>query len=259
MQKRKTKYVLLSVASVTLVLLVWWLTTDGFQLVRPSVFPSPVRVIKTFFQKLNDPNPDGATLPQHLLASLKLALTGYLLGAVIGIPLGLLMGWYKNVERFVRPVFDLIRPIPGIAWIPILIIAFGIGLLSKAVVIFLTAFVACVENSYAGIQQTRDVHLWVGRTFGASKHELFFRVGIPTALPLIMTGLRVALAGSWAALVAAELLASNRGLGFMIQQSRGLYRPDVIIVGMLSVGLVGALLTSLIGLLERRVVRGRRR
>ncbi len=258
MKKREIRYFVYSCITILVVLGFWWAVTNGLHLVNAMVFPSPVKVVQTFFEKLTDPNPDGATIPQHLFASLKLALTGYFLGVVIGVPLGLLMGWYRPVELFFRPIFDLIRPIPGIAWIPILIILLGIGLLPKAIVIFLTAFVACVENAYAGIQQTRDVHQWVGRTFGASHLELFFRIGIPTSLPLIMTGMRVALAGSWSALVAAELLASNRGLGFMIQQARGLYRPDVIIVGMLSVGLVGALLTKLLSILENIVIKGRK-
>lgn len=251
------KYVLISILTVLIILVCWWTATEFLNLISQSVFPGPIKVAKTFFMKMRDPNPDGATLPVHILASLKLALTGYAMGIVIGVPMGLLMGWYKTLDRIIRPVFDLIRPIPGIAWIPILIILFGIGLLSKAIVIFLTSFVACVENSYSGIQETKNVHEWVGRTFGASKHKLFFKIGIPTSLPLVFTGLRVALAGSWSALVAAELLASNRGLGFMIQQSRGLYRPDVIIVGMLSVGIIGVILNAIFAKIEKKLLKGR--
>ena len=113
------------------------------------------------------------------------------------------MAWYKPVDLFVRPIFDLLRPIPGIAWIPLMIILFGIGLFSKVVVVFLAAFVPCVLNSYTGIRQTKDVHLWVGQTFGASNFQMLVRIAIPTSLPFVMTGIRVALGAAWTTIVAA--------------------------------------------------------
>ena len=102
------------------------------------------------------------------------------------------------------------------------------------------------------------MHLWVGQTFGATRLQQLFRIAIPSALPMILTGLRVALGNSWGALVAAEMLASSRGLGFMIQQNRGIGRPDVIIAGMIAVGIVGALLTWILSLIERAVLKGGR-
>lgn len=242
--------------SIGIFLFVWHFVTDVYQIVPPKMLPSPLKVLRTFITKFYDPNPDGAVMLQHLSASLRVALSGYLIGVIIGVPLGILMAWSKKADMFIRPIFDLIRPIPGIAWIPVMIILFGIGLMSKAMVIFLSSFTACVINSYSGIKQTRAVHLWVGQTFGATNMQLLFRVAIPTSLPMLLTGLRVALGSSWGALVAAEMLASTRGLGFMIQQSRGLLRPDVIIAGMIAIGLVGALLTWLLTLLERLVLKG---
>lgn len=254
----KMKYILISVASLSVLLCIWWLCTDVLKLAAPSTLPSPIKVLRTFVVKFYDPAPDGATMIQHMGSSLQIALTGYAMGLVIGIPLGILMAWYKTLDMFVRPVFDLLRPIPGIAWIPLMIILFGIGMLSKAMVIFFTAFIACVVNSYTGIKQTKQVHLWVGQTFGASNLQMLVRVAIPTSLPMVLTGMRVALAASWTALVAAELLASTRGLGFMIQQCRGLYRPDVIIAGMIAIGAIGALLTWLLGIFEKIVLKGGR-
>jgi len=195
---------------------------------------------------------------QHLQSSLTVALSGYAIGVFIGIPLGILMAWYNKLDMFVRPLFDLLRPIPGLAWIPVMIVLFGIGIISKAMVIFLSVFVACVINSYSGIKQTKAVHLWVGQTFGASNFELLWRIAIPTSLPMLLTGLRVALGAAWTTLIAAELLASTRGVGFMIQQSRGLFRPDIIIVGMITIGGVGALLAKLITLLEKILLKGGR-
>lgn len=257
-EKKNNKYILISIVSVATVLIFWWLCADVLKLTKPTTLPGPMRVLKTLIEKLYDPNPDGATILQHLASSLRIALSGYLLGAFVGVPLGIIMAWNKRVDYFVTPIFDVLRPIPGLAWIPLMIIFFGIGLFSKAMVIFLSALIACVVNSYSGIKNTKPVHLWVGSTFGANRFQLLTRIAIPTALPMIFTGLRVALGASWNALIAAELLASNKGLGFMIQQARGLYRPDIIIAGMVVIGAVGALLGALIGRIEKKVIGGGR-
>ena len=250
----KWRYTMVTLLTIALFLLVWYLCTDVWKVVPRMVLPSPVRVLSTFINKFTNPNPDGATMLQHLGASLQVAMTGYVIGILVGVPLGILMAWNKRADMFIRPLFDLIRPIPGIAWIPVMIVMFGIGLLSKAMVIFLSSFTAMVINSYSGIKQTKAVHLWVGQTFGATRLQQLFRIAIPSALPMILTGLRVALGNSWGALVAAEMLASSRGLGFMIQQNRGIGRPDV----MIAVGIVGALLTWILSLIERAVLKGGR-
>ena len=249
---------MVTLLTIALFLLVWDLCPDVWKVVSRMVLPSPVRVLSTFINKFTNPNPDGATMLQHLGASLQVAMTGYVIGILVGVPLGILMAWNKRADMFIRPLFDLIRPIPGIAWIPVMIVMFGIGLLSKAMVIFLSSFTAMVINSYSGIKQTKAVHLWVGQTFGATRLQQLFRIALPSALPMILTGLRVALGNSWGALVAAEMLASSRGLGFMIQQNRGIGRPDVIIAGMIAVGIVGALLTWILSLIERAVLKGGR-
>lgn len=250
------KYFWVSVASLCAAVAIWYVCTDVLRIKPAIVFPGPKAVFNTFVYKLTHRNPDGATLIRHMLASLQVTMIGYVLGAVVGIPMGILMAWNKYVDRIVKPLFDMLRPVPGIAWIPLFILLFGIGILSKALVIFLGSLVACTVNAYTGIRQTKDVHLWVGNIFGATSRQKLFRVAIPTAIPMIFTGLRVALGSSWAALVAAELLASNVGLGYMIQQSRALSRTDIIIVGMLSVGLVGAVLDKLLHIIEVRVARG---
>lgn len=255
-RKGNGKYILISCASVCLVLLVWFVCINVLHLKSETVFPGPVKVFETFVEKLYTKAPDGATLLQHLWSSIRVALFGYALGAVVGVPLGIAMAWNKWVDRFVRPLFDLIRPIPGLAWIPMFILLFGIGITSKALVIFLGALIACVVNSYTGIQQTQELHLWVGDVFGASNAQKLFKIAIPTALPMIFTGLRVALSTSWTALVAAELLASTQGLGYMIQQARAISRPDIIIVGMLAIGAVGAVFDALLHLVEIKVAKG---
>lgn len=165
--KKKDKYALISAASVILFLLLWYLCSR-LGLVNSLMLPGPDKVLKALVTKITDPKPDGNTLLTHIRMSLQVALSGYLIGLAVGIPLGICMAWFKRFDEFARPLFDLIKPVPGIAWIPLMITFFGIGLLSKAMVVFLSSFTACVINSYTGIRQTKAVHLWVGQTFGFS-------------------------------------------------------------------------------------------
>lgn len=259
MKKKREYYWLLSILSILVFIGVWYLCCDVLKLVNATALPGPVKVAKTFIKKLSHTAPDGATLFQHFWASLKIALGGWLLGIVIGTPLGIMMAWYKKFDLFARPLFDLLRPVPGLAWIPLMIILFGIGITPKIVTVFLTSFVPCTLNSYTGIRQTKDVHLWVGQTFGASDTQMLLHIAVPTALPMIMTGVRVGLGASWTCIVAAEMLASSRGLGYMIQQARGIFRPDIIICGMICIGATGALLSVLLTLIENKIVKGVRR
>lgn len=257
MKGKNIFYLLLSLGSIVLFIFIWHLFTAILQVVPGTTLPSPAKVLSSFITKLSNPNPDGANLFQHTASSLKVALTGYLYALVIGIPLGIAMAWNRYVDRFVRPLFDLLKPIPGVAWIPLMIVIFGLGIASKAAVVFFSAVVPCVLNSYTGIKQTRDVHIWVARTFGATNRQKLFTIAIPTALPHILTGVRVALGASWVAIVAAELLGATRGLGFMIQQSRGIYRTDIIIVGMLAIGICGGILTTILTWISNLLLKGR--
>jgi NitT/TauT family transport system permease protein/taurine transport system permease protein len=256
---KKKHYIWISVLSLVLFLGFWYFVTAVLKTFPKTTLPDPVTVFKTFIRKMTTTAPDGATLPQHIGSSLFIAMSGYILAVIIGTPLGIAMAWYKKADLFVRPIFDLIRPVPGIAWIPLMLVLFGIGNTSKIITVFLSAFIPCVLNSYTGIKQTKDVHLWVGQTFGASNFQMLIHIAIPTALPMIMAGVRVALASSWTCIVAAELLASVRGLGYMIQQARGIYRPDIIISGMIAIGLIGVLISWLLGILEKAVIKGVRR
>ena len=259
MEERKKPKAWLSVASVAVFLLIWYLCTAVLRLVPAKTLPDPVKVLQTFLGKFVNRNPDGATLLQHTLSSLQVALTGYGVALLVGIPLGILMAWNRRTDRFVRPIFDLIKPIPGVAWIPLTIVILGIGIESKAAVVFFSAVVPCVLNAYTGVKQTKEVHLWVARTFGGTRRQMLFRIAIPTALPYIMTGVRIALGSAWVAIVAAELLGSTRGLGFMIQQARGIFRSDIILVGMIAIGICGAILTAVLTFVEKKIVKGKER
>lgn len=255
-RRDRLKFTIISSCSLIVFFVIWHIATAVLKLMPDYCLPSPVQVLEAFIYKLSHKAPDGGTLFQHIFASLKVALTGYVLGAVIGIPLGICMAWFKKIDLFVTPLFDMVRPVPTIAWIPLMILWFGIGLGAKAAIIFVSAFIPCVINSYAGIKQTKPVHLWVAQTFGSSRTKMLFTVAIPTAMPLIFTGLRISLQAAWTTLCAAEMLAANKGLGYMIQLNRSLARADLIIVGMLTIGFIGTLFAIVLTKLENRLVKG---
>lgn len=256
--ERKDRFlgVMLPIISILAFLLIWQVVVVT-GIVPEKKLPLPVTVFESFLSKLTHTEPDGATLITNIQVSLTLSLTGLILGIVIGTPLGWLMGWYKAVNALVKPVFELIRPIPPISWIPLMIVWVGVGMESKVVIIFFSAFIPCVLNSYSGICQTSQVLINLAKTYGASNFETFYKVGIPSALPMSFAGMRIALGNAWSTLVAAELLAANAGLGYMITMGRSFQRADIIIVGMLTIGILGYIMTTIFGILEKRIVKGR--
>lgn len=256
-RKAPRSYWWISVLSLAGFLSLWYAVVH-FGIISEALLASPQDVLSTFISKLTNRAPDGATLGAHFATSLTLALTGYISAVCVGVPLGLLMGWFRKVDEIVEPIFEMIRPIPPIAWIPLAILWLGIGLPAKAFIIWLSAFVPSVINSYAGIKLTEPALISVSRTFGATNWETFLRVGVPSALPMVFTGLRLSLSSAWMTLVAAELLAATQGLGYMIQMGRTLGRPDVIIVGMLTIGCTGAAMGFALEKFERKLTPWRR-
>ena len=241
-RKEKIKLLAISFVSLAIFFGIWQLVTT-IGLIPSRYLNPPTKVIQTFFNKMTDPNPDGATIPIHFWTSFKLALSGFVAAVVIGVPLGLVMGYYKIAEWFIRPIFEVVRPIPPIAWIPVSILWLGIGYPAKAFIIFMSAFVPCVINAHLGVTLTNPTLINVAKTCGASRWQIFRTICIPSAMPLVFTSLRIALGNAWSALVAAEMLSATAGLGYMIQQGRNFARSDIIIVGMLTIGISGALMS----------------
>lgn len=248
--------VLMGAGSILAFLLIWQLLCS-MGIVDSRLLASPIEVIRAIFVKVTDPRPDGNTLFANIFASFKLALYGFMLALVIGLPMGLLMGWYRPFDKLVRPIFEIIRPLPPIAWIPIIIVLLGIGTVAKSFIIFFTTFVPIVINSYTGIRETSQVHINFAKTCGYSNWKIFLTVGIPSAMPLTFAGMVIALGNGWGTLIAAEMLAANKGMGYMIMMGRNYGRIDIIIAGMLVIGLIGLLLTGLIGKLENVVLKWR--
>lgn len=232
-----------------------WQLAVALGLVNERMLPAPTQIFETLMYKVANKAPDGNVLWINIIASLQVALSGFLAAIIIGVPLGLVMGWWTYADRFIRPIFELVRPVPPIAWIPLVVVWMGIGLKAKALIIFFTAFVPCVINSYTGIKLTNKTLINVSRTFGAPNFEIFWKIGIPSSLPMVFAGIRVALGNSWSTLVAAEMLAASAGLGYMIQIGRTVARPDIVIVGMVVIGAIGAVLSWFLSRAEKYFLR----
>ena len=178
----------------------------------------------------------------HIVDSLYRVLLAVGTASVIGIPLGLAMGWFPRFRSAVDPLLEFIRPIPPLAWIPLSILWFGIGDTQIVYIIFLAAFFPIVLNSMAGARDVDTYLVRAGLSLGARPRELFTTVVLPGALPNIFTGVRVGLGIGWMALVAGELVAAPSGLGYMINNARTLFRSDYILLGMVLIGALGLLL-----------------
>lgn len=234
-----------------------WQILVSIGLISTTYIATPIEALRAIHAKIDELSPDKNTLLTNIVASFKVAFSGFFMAILVGAPLGLLMGWYKPIEKFFRPLFEIIRPIPPISWIPISILFFGIGVTSKAFIIFFSAFVPTLINSNTGILSTNQAHINVGKTCGASKAKMFFTIGIPSAMPMVFAGFKLSLGNAWSTLVAAEMLASSEGLGYMIIMSRTFSRLDLLIGGMLVIGIIGILLSMVMDIIERFAIRWR--
>lgn len=244
---------MLSISGVLLFFVIWEVLALSGIVDRKKIC-DVLEIFQLFIVKFTDPNPDGAVLLVNVWSSLEIALCGFGLAIVIGIPLGWLMGWYRGFDSFVRPIFEIIRPIPPVSWIPLTIVWMGVGLQAKAFIVFFAAFVPCLINSYTGIRQTKEVLKNVGKTCGASYFTVFWKVGIPSSMTMTFAGIKVAIGNAWATLVAAEMLAASSGLGYMILMGRSYGRVDLVIMGIVVIGALGVLISALINLLENVVL-----
>ncbi len=189
----------------------------------------------------------------HLFASLKREAWAFLF-ATTAIPLGIAMGWWRLVYNQVNPIMEILRPIPPLAWIPLSILWFGIGDEQNEFIIFLGMFFPILVNTIVGVKNIDPNLVRAARSLGAPEHKVLARIVLKGALPQIITGVRIGLGVGWMALVAAELVGANSGLGFLINDARSMLRTDIITVGMLAIGIVGFLIDTAIRTLSRRLL-----
>jgi taurine transport system permease protein len=197
----------------------------------------------------------GSTLQQHLLASLDKFAVSYALSVAIGVPLGLLMGRFQILDWVVTPVFEVFRYIPPIAWVPFSLLWFGTGFLAPTLVIFAATFAPCLLNAYRGVRLIDRTLLEVAQGLGAGRLRTMTEVLLPGALPHIVAGLRVSAGFGWQSLIGAELIVGSTGLGYMIVQGESNVAPSVVLAGMITIGLVGALIDYVLRKVEDRIRR----
>ncbi|MGR7320888.1 taurine ABC transporter permease TauC [Klebsiella aerogenes] len=242
----------LSVATLAVLLAIWWAVT-ALQLISPLFLPSPWQVL----QKLQTiAGPQGfmdATLWQHLAASLTRIAIALVLAAIVGVPVGIAMGLSPTVRGILDPLIELYRPVPPLAWLPLVIIWFGIGETPKILLIYLAIFAPVVMSTLAGVKSAQQVRVRAAQSLGASRAQVLWLVILPGALPEILTGLRIGLGVGWSTLVAAELIAATRGLGFMVQSAGEFLATDVVLAGIAVIAIIAFVLELGLRALQRRL------
>ncbi|GAA4585536.1 ABC transporter permease [Actinoplanes octamycinicus] len=233
----------LTLISVVVGVGLWWVLA----LSGPDI-PAPLVVLRRAIELIKD-----GTLGGDILASLRRVLIGFGLGVVLAVPVGFLMGWYAPVRALIEPWIQFFRTIPPLALIPLAIVLMGIEETPKIFVIFLAAFLSCVIATLQGVLTVDRTLLNAARVLGARDHTLFLRVVIPASSPFILVGMRIGLGSSWATLVAAELIAAQRGLGYRMQSAQLYYDLPTIFVGLITIGLLGLLMDRILLLAERRL------
>jgi len=240
-----------------LLLILIWQGLSSLQVIPSYKLPSPVEIVLGFKDLLVVGVPPGHLLHNHMLYSLYRVALGYAIAALLAIPLGLLMGWSPGLLRMIRPLFELVRPIPPLAWIPIAILWFGIGIKSAAFIIFLGAFFPILLNTISGVLSIHPILIEAARTLHAKEKDIFLKVLLPGAVPSIFVGMRIGIGIGWMTLVAAEFtgVKEGYGLGYMIMTARDIQRPDEILAGMLVIGVIGLLIDIGLRALESRMIR----
>ncbi len=252
-KKKKTYYGIwyhvLPFLSIGLLVAVWYLGSSS----NPMIFPAPNTVLRRMIE-LSQNELSGYTLIGHMGVSLLRVAISLSLAIIIGVPLGVLIGWSRGVRATVGALFECIRPIPMLAWIPLMVMWFGIGEKSKVIMIFMAALMPIVVNSYTGIKMISPLYLDVGKMFNAStQRQLLRSIVLPAALPTIFAGIRNATSMALMVVLAAEMIAARAGLGFLINRGMEVFDVSLVMSGMVAIGVTGALVAVLTNLIERKL------
>jgi NitT/TauT family transport system permease protein len=231
--------------SATAALLALWAVAVRWQ--TSGLFPDPLQVVAGLGELLRK-----GLLAKYVVASLFRVTWGYSLAVVTAIPLGLLLGWYRRGEQALNPILQLLRPISPLAWIPISILWFGVGDLAAIFLIYLASALTLVVAAMNAVRNVPPTLLRAGRNFGLSDRRLLLDVILPASLPQLIVSLRISLGVAWLVVVAAEMIAVNSGLGFLIVDARNAgNRYDLVVAGMVMIGLIGLVLDVSIRQLEK--------
>jgi len=229
---------------IALLIAIWWIVVARSD---SPIFPTPWQVVTGAWELVQD-----GSLSEHIGASLMRVGIGFGLAFLVAIPLGLWMGWVSGAYYTLNPLFQMLRPISPIAWIPIAILWFGVGDLSPIFLIFISSVFPMIVQTTVGVRTIDRRYLRAAANFGVSRWVLFRRVVIPAVLPEIIVGMRIGIGVAWLVVVAAEMIALRSGLGYLIMDSRNAgNRYDLVIASMIIIGVIGLLLDGTTRLLER--------
>ena len=243
MNSRLLRVILPSLVA-SLLILIWYLVVI---LSGTTIFPNPAQVLYGIGELV-----ERGVLHKYIIASLFRVSCGFLTALIIGIPSGLLIGWFKAAFIAFNPILQVLRPISPIAWIPIAILFFGVSDAAPIFLIFLASLFPIMTASIAAVQNIQIVHIRAAQNFGLSGLTLFKKVIFPAVIPQIITGIRIALGVAWLVVVAAEMIAVNSGLGYLIIDARNAgMRYDLVLAGMVMIGIIGLTLDLLVRRLER--------
>lgn len=230
-----------------LVFLSVWQVLAAWGILNTKILPPPTQLIVTVQEMFAS-----GELWTHSIFSVQRVLVGFFTAAIIGVAAGLILGATNRLSLYLTPLIELLRPIPPIAWIPLAILWFGIGDRPSYFIVALGAFFPIFINTFKGIRSVHPSHILAARCLGADRRLLLTDILIPSALPYILTGLRIGIGIAWTSVIAAELVGAQSGLGYMIQLNRILLQTDKIVVGMISIGVIGMAMNQGMVLLERR-------
>ncbi|MFC2662314.1 MAG: ABC transporter permease [Eubacterium sp.] len=242
----------LTITTVVIILGLWFLVTN-IGSVSSIIIPSPQSVWKSFTDIVQN-GYKGYSLWQHLSTSLLRLGIAYALVVVTAIPLGLLSGYNSKIRAILDPIIEFYRPLPPLAYYTILVLWLGIDESSKLALLFLAGFAPVYISCVAGVKRINQDYINGAKTLGASPAQIFFHVVVPASLPDVFTGLRTALGVEYTTLVAAEMVAATKGIGWMVLDASNYLRSDVVFMGVILMGITGILLDQIIRLIERKVV-----
>lgn len=243
---------MLSLATIAVLLFIWWLiTTMGW--IKPLFVPSPQSIVAKFISVWQE-GFTGSPLWLHILISAGRVFGAFLLACVIGIPLGLAMGMSPLIRGIFDPPIEFYRPIPPLAYLPLMIIWFGIGETSKVLLIFLSVFAPVALGARSGVRSAAIEQIHAAYSFGATRWQVLRHVILPAAMPEILTAMRIGIGFGWTTLVAAEMVAATRGIGYMVLSASQFLQTAVVIMGIIVIAGIAYLFDLLMRLVERKVV-----
>ncbi|CNI39197.1 taurine transporter subunit [Yersinia massiliensis] len=242
----------LSIGTVIILVAVWWAVT-ALQLISPLFLPAPQQVLHQLRVIASAQGFMDATLWQHLSASLGRILVALFAAVALGVPTGIAMGLSRRVRAILDPLIEIYRPVPPLAYLPLMVIWFGIGETSKILLIYLAIFAPVTLAAVAGVRSVAQVRVRAARALGASRWQVLRFVVLPSALPEILTGIRIGLGVGWSTLVAAELIAATRGLGFMVQSAGEFLATDVVIAGISVIAIIAFGMELSLRAIQRRL------